>query len=1767
MISLRKIFLAGALILFSMALTAAEKIVPQSYSFKQVTVGKGSIPKYGDPDFKKLTDGITNDNNNICMWNRRECGRMIDIAFSFADPVKLSEVKVHLYRDKKGFPLQKITVAAVDENDARIPLGYIDPKLPYSNDGEPFSVLSIPLDAGQAVSQVSVAIGYDSHFAATEIEFFGEKGEKKVSKEINPFPALASSEKTGLRLIEKDMNGDGSPEIIMENDRVIYVLEPACVGVVNFAYDKSTASNFIKPAGKTEHGGMFYDRLHPSGRNAFSSSEYSCKVLENTKDKLSVELNANGKGGMFDEVSIGKIYTLTKDSIALKVDYTISNSQANVIPINCGLWISSGIYSTEKFDMIYRGELNAVRKPATEHEPYSSAPLQPWCAILTESDKGLALLTDFELLKRFIFWGKDPVVTTMEAQLGVYEIKAADKFNTTAYLIPFSGIGFPDNISSSLAGHFILSEKYDEAKSAAKLKLFPIQEGKYNIRILAGPVENGKADFKPLIEKEIAFGSKIEDVSFETNFTKPGTWVFKVVAEKAGTTVFTAEAVTAFKATSGNYIFQPPAEKRPENLEKAQSMDLNFNSMSHVTPHLEWAKPYAGGKPSVLLVGEGASVVRDMIEVAERCDIDLMVNYIGGVYSISGLYSSLSVTQCFNELSKRLTSKYDVIAVTGDVWNIMPASIKNTLVQQVKAGTGLLLTSPVGLPADIAKHYQADKPSPKVQTWSALKEHPLINGIPLNALPPTITQVNKTDGEVILKAGNDALLTLFNLEKGKVAVAGWKVSTVKDSPCTVLPQMLYNQPKNLDYPYWEYQISLLGKIIYFIAGKKSNVTLNKISASPDGKFTAELIAEKPQKVSVELIISNKFHEKSDAVSRTVDLNAGKNSLEMTFKMQTQYGLTFADMTVKGSTGVETWGTSAFENPSDTNVKEFILDGRVWKREESLAVDVKINNPSNSELTLQLFDSYGNEFAKESKKAAESVSFRLPLKDCHAYTFDVHLTVRKDGKIVDSIRQTRALYGIPDTRILQVAFGWPTLSSRSIQSFMLKPYYERLMEMGATALRPHGTDIPFELMEGRKLGMPYIYSRSPATCDSRYPNDPKSKPKTKFDLIRKPCISVPGFKDMLEEKNSKLSALEDYGSIIRGGPDEANSIKKWDGCFSQDCQRELREYLKRKYSSLESLNKSWVTDFKKWDDVIAMTSDEVKNHPSFAPWHDHLTFNDWTRADAIHRIAKGTKAACPKLNYSLSGTHDTNPFNAYDWYLLMKDFDAIESYSGEQTILQRCFHEGGKLIWMPWIGYDSNYDSTQQLMLNYLLEGATAFSIFSGKFYVNPDLTLPVRGQEMQKLTNRFKNGPAELLINSKYSSVPIAMHYSPASIKTDWILGWDDHRLAAVQGMATMLYDMGLGYDYVAYGHLETDNRLAERYKVFILPGSSSISLKEAESIKAFAKNGGTVIADMLPGAYDQNGKPCTVNPLIDLFGVKDIGKLTIANALINGTDANVNGLTLQNYQGKLKSFSMGVVPTTGKPIAKVAYQEKEYPAVIVNSYGKGRAVYFAAAINTEYGELAEMRFSPSRQIHIESLKSFMGKLISDSGIRPEIKVLRPDGGSIRVSKIVVRKNGPALLLGIVRNYRQALNIDTKPIIHKVELPGKYYAYDLLERKDLGGGTSFNCEFSPQTQSLFAFLPYKVNVIDVRIRRDGGNVKINVYALADAKETADHIFRIEIISPSGKINEAFSTMLFGKGLEATHEFMMPLNAESGDWKVNVTDALSGITASKIIPNK
>src|SRR5581483_5754729 len=84
-----------------------------------------------------------------------------------------------------------------------------------------------------------------------------------------------------------------------------------------------------------------------------------------------------------------------------------------------------------------------------------------------------------------------------------------------------------------------------------------------------------------------------------------------------------------------------------------------------------------------------------------------------------------------------------------------------------------------------------------------------------------------------------------------------------------------------------------------------------------------------------------------------------------------------------------------------------------------------------------------------------------------------------------------------------------------------------------------------------------------------------------------------------------------------------------------------------------------------------------------------------------------------------------------------------------------------------------------------------------------------------------------------------------------------------------MLRDSGLQFSYISYADV-VQNGIPSGYRVLILPACLCLSDVEARRIRAFVESGGTVIADYMPGLWDQHGKGRpSGGALDDLFGVK----------------------------------------------------------------------------------------------------------------------------------------------------------------------------------------------------------------------------------------------------------------------------------------------------------
>ena len=156
-----------------------------------------------------------------------------------------------------------------------------------------------------------------------------------------------------------------------------------------------------------------------------------------------------------------------------------------------------------------------------------------------------------------------------------------------------------------------------------------------------------------------------------------------------------------------------------------------------------------------------------------------------------------------------------------------------------------------------------------------------------------------------------------------------------------------------------------------------------------------------------------------------------------------------------------------------------------------------------------------------------------------------------------------------------------------------------------------------------------------------------------------------------------------------------------------------------------------------------------------------------------------------------------------------------------------------------------------------------------------------RGREVAPYYNELRGGIGALLINSERVADPVAIHYSQPSMRIEWMLAqrpkgesWvtrnssteyrDSEFLRLRESWCRLIEDQGLQYNFVSYGQVEQGELLRRGYKVLVLPRSTALSATEAQEIRDFVAQGGTVIADGEPGAFDEH---CRRLPKAQLAG------------------------------------------------------------------------------------------------------------------------------------------------------------------------------------------------------------------------------------------------------------------------------------------------------------
>ena len=165
------------------------------------------------------------------------------------------------------------------------------------------------------------------------------------------------------------------------------------------------------------------------------------------------------------------------------------------------------------------------------------------------------------------------------------------------------------------------------------------------------------------------------------------------------------------------------------------------------------------------------------------------------------------------------------------------------------------------------------------------------------------------------------------------------------------------------------------------------------------------------------------------------------------------------------------------------------------------------------------------------------------------------------------------------------------------------------------------------------------------------------------------------------------------------------------------------------------------------------------------------------------------------------------------------------------------------------------------------------------------------------------------------------------------------------------LYEDNIDVAVLDIGHDPID-----RYKLVILPSAYLMDRETANAVRRYVANGGTVIMTGYSAKVDETGKWFETplpGRLTDVFGIRT-NEFYRSNAPLKFTFAGEERTGSDNYYEVLE-------PSTAKTVATFANTPRKSPAITINRYGKGRAIYLATAaqpafldplIRSLYGEL-----------------------------------------------------------------------------------------------------------------------------------------------------------------------------------------------------------------------
>lgn len=1191
--------------------------------------------------------------------------------------------------------------------------------------------------------------------------------------------------------------------------------------------------------------------------------------------------------------------------------------------------------------------------------------------------------------------------------------------------------------------------------------------------------------------------------------------------------------------------------------------DVDY-SLDLETPHVKWARPLKGGpikSYSVAPVRDG----RGIVELAQRLDLDFDMATLGrsaGInkWGFGDFYvqrspggefwdAAYSLAHAYLATDLLYGPDYDVIVWPGiHPWHSYPAEIRSNIIRRVREGAGLVLLLPyTGEAAEeelgelsplVDLSAQSSTDGLDTSVWRKAAEHYITRGVDLDLFPWGHIGVvpSSAAGETLLETekGNP-VLAVKNVGQGRVVAFSY--------PDTgLLPHVDNIWSSDLTYPYHEYLWTLVARSVVWAAGREPSSSIEEIrNAGQSVEFALSLDGDG------ELFLQIKDSFGRSEYEERREISSDANSAVFTFPSSLSGGMHSVEARLSVNGEAVDWATQRLDLPASASIQSVESAADRVKLGERVNGSVALSSRRDGEyrLRIRLFDNYSrllDHVEPSSQCAAEcEIAFDLDSTGALSHLAYIDVELFRGDRRLDRARQEVFVLqprNWNDYDITMYRFGvdpmpgtWPVIDSQ-------------LRKMNVTTLAAYSLEHSRHANYNIQAQTRITGVESPDGPARDYYLKMKSdyvRTRDKSLLVREYCFNDPAYQEQIRQELKEMlfdwvpfSPLSYY---IYEEPSLTCYGDSVDICFSRHCMSRMRLWLKDQYGSLDALNFQWGTDFATWDEVIPDDTYEAQRRGNYASWADHRTFMEHTYAEHFRSVLEELRKYDSQGIVLNSGTQISGAHNGTDYSRMNLYTEHLNAYTGgNQLDFHRSFNPNLKIS--GGAGYGVLGKDVLFNFYSNLFKGANAGSyIFWEYSTLNPDLRLCQSGKDMQAGFEELRGqGIGRLVGTGTPENNGIAIHYSYPSIHGSWIVDGEiqervtyhasetfDHYQANRDGWVTILRDSGLQFDFIAYSDIEEGELIKKGYRTLVLPMSLALSDREVEQIRAFVQQGGIVIADALPAVMDGHTTFRSPRELADVFGIE------------------------AHQVSRDDVVAMSGEPTLSLTGASALADRDGRPAVLHNRFGDGQAFL----LNYFLHEYPEDKLEGRNEDDLNRMKT----LLDAAGIGPTVKITRQDGTAVEDVSSYLFNNGSTILLGLVPDQEKSAAEEIK-----VQLEEEVSIYDVRSRRYIGSGRSFEPTAEPSIPELYALVKGRVKGLQVQgasSTQKGEEITLSfqIEGVSDYRSVAV----VEVRSPDGEVVDHYGGNRDINSGEGAFSFRPALNDPDGEWTVEITDTISGVS--------